>query len=83
MASDFLPGLPPFVSVKVIVLRSGPAEAGRWIAEERDLAADYRRLFGEEPPPKAMGIRLHINSQHTGGEAACAFAELAYLGPKP
>jgi hypothetical protein len=74
-------GVPPFTRVKVMVLRSGKAEAGLWLNEERNLAEDYRRLFGEEAPgSKAIGIRLQINSQHTGSEAACAFADIVFEG---
>ncbi len=74
-------GTPPLVRARVIVLRSGIADSGRWLTEKRDLVADYRLAFGEEPPKKAIGIRLHINSQHTGGTAACAFADLAFKAP--
>lgn len=73
-------GIPPFARVKVIVLRSGKADTGRWMTEERDLNADYRRLFGEAPPGlKAIGMQIYINSQHTGTDAACAFADIAFL----
>jgi len=77
-------GIPPFARVKVLVLRSGTAESGRWLTEERDLVADYRRLFGEEPPSsKAVGMRLYINSQHTGSDASCAFADIVFLAAGP
>ncbi len=73
-------GLPPLVGGRIIVLRSGTADSGRWLTERRDLASDYRSVFGEEPPPKtAIGIRLHTNSQHTGGTSACAFADVAFI----
>ena len=35
--------------VRKIVLDSGPAELGRWREHRRNLAADFRRAFGEEP----------------------------------
>jgi hypothetical protein len=74
-------GIPPFARVRILVLRSGAAEAGKWLTEERDVVADYRRLFGEDPPSfQAIGIRLYINSQHTSSEAACAFADIAFRG---
>ena len=37
-------------TVTHIILRSGPAELGRWVEEHRDLRADYRAVFGEEAP---------------------------------
>jgi hypothetical protein len=67
----------PFVKVKVFVLRSGKAEAGHWLHEERNLLEDYRSAFGEEvPDARNIGIRLQINSQHTGTEADSSFADI-------
>jgi hypothetical protein len=71
--------VPPFMKVKVIVLRSGNRGLGTWALERRDLRADYERLFGETMPivPK-LGLRLWVNSQHTASEAACAFSDLRF-----
>jgi len=70
---------PPFMKVKIMVLRSGPDEAGRWALERRDLRSDYRLLFGEEmPESKEVGLRIWINSQHTGTKAASAFADVSF-----
>jgi hypothetical protein len=69
----------PFMRLRIFVLRSGTGEQGRWIDERRDLREDYERAFGESlPKVEAVGIRLWINSQHTGGEAASAFSGLAF-----
>ena len=35
--------------VRKIVLESGPGQCGRWLHYERDLSADFRQAFGEEP----------------------------------
>jgi hypothetical protein len=70
---------PPFMKVRIIALRSGPAEAGRWALERRDLRRDYEALFGEVmPETREVGLRIWINSQHTGTAAASAFADLAF-----
>ena len=37
--------------IRKIVVDSGPAELRRWRDHRRDLAADFRRAFGEEPGP--------------------------------
>ena len=37
--------------VRMIVVESGSARAGRWLSYERDIAADYRAAFGADPPP--------------------------------
>jgi hypothetical protein len=70
---------PPFMKVRIMVLRSGPGDAGRWALERRDLRLDYESLFGEKmPESKEIGLRIWINSQHTGSSAASAFADLAF-----
>ena len=35
--------------IKIIVVESGRENLGRWIEERRDVTADFRRVFGEEP----------------------------------
>lgn len=36
-------------NAKMIAVESGPEQLGRWITEQRNVAEDYRKLFGEEP----------------------------------
>lgn len=68
---------PPFMSIKVVVVRSGSADTGKWITETRNVYEDYKKLFGEEPPVVA-GMRLQINSQHTETSAESYFADVAF-----
>ena len=35
-------------NARVMALRSGGRDAGRWVSEKRDIRADFRQLFGEE-----------------------------------
>jgi hypothetical protein len=58
----------------LIVVRSGPAEVGRWIRESRDVARDYTRLFGGAPPP-LMGVGVESHSEDA------AHASEVYVGP--
>lgn len=67
----------PFMTVKIVVLRSGPAELGKWIVETRNVYDDYKKLYGSEPPV-VNGIRLQINSQHTGASAESYFADVLF-----
>ena len=67
----------PFMTVKVVVVRSGPADLGKWITETRNVYEDYRKLYGEEPPV-VKGVRLQINSQHTGTSAESWFADVVF-----
>jgi len=72
-------GFLPLVRVFAIVCESGAAEAGRWVREARDVAADYERAFGR-PAPLVKGLRLQINAQHTGTAAESYFGEVAFRG---
>lgn len=67
----------PFMTVKVIVLESGPAGTGKWTVESRNVYEDYKKLFKAEPQT-VNGIRLQINSQHTGTSAESYFADVAF-----
>jgi hypothetical protein len=67
----------PLVHVFAVVCESGTADANRWIAEKHNIAADYERAFGKSAP-RVKGVRLQINSQHTGTVAESYFGELAF-----
>ena len=68
----------PLVKVFAVVCESGPAEMNRWLTETRNLASDYEHAFGR-PAPQVKGLRLQINSQHTGGKAESYFGRVAFL----
>lgn len=54
----------------LIVVRSGPDGLGRWRHERRNVAADYRRVFGE--PPRAIkwvGFESHSNDTRSRSAA--------------
>jgi hypothetical protein len=67
----------PLMTVKVVVVRSGPAETGKWITESRNVYEDYKKLYGSEPPT-VNGVRLQINSQHTKTSAESYFADVVF-----
>jgi hypothetical protein len=54
----------------LVVVRSGPGEVGRWTRERRNVAADYRRIFGEAPRAiKWVGFESHSNDTRTRSAA--------------
>jgi hypothetical protein len=65
--------------LKVLVASSGRDGVGDWTTVERDVAADYRRLFGGEPPHRPLSIRLWGDSDNTGAEAIADFDNLMLL----
>lgn len=66
----------PLVHVYAVVCRSGATDLNRWLTENRNLAADYEKAYGR-PAPRVKGIRLQINTQHTGTSAESYFGEVA------
>jgi hypothetical protein len=60
---------------KMIVVESGPARVGQWVAEERDVYADYRRLFGAEPP-FIEGIAVMTDTDDTGERAVAHYGAI-------
>jgi hypothetical protein len=67
----------PLIHVFATVCESGASELNRWIEEKRNVAADYARAFGK-PAPRVKGLRLQINSQHTGTVAESYFGDVAF-----
>jgi len=67
----------PLLHVFAVVCQSGAANANRWIPEIRNVAADYEHAYGK-PAPRVKGLRLQINSQHTGTIAESYFGQVAF-----
>ncbi len=53
----------------VIVLRRGRDPLATWHEEERDLAADFARMFGPEPAEPVTAVGLLVDTDDTGGIA--------------
>src|SRR5205085_7750861 len=54
--------------VRMIVVESGALDVGRWIAEKRDMLADYRAAFGDDPS-MISGVAIMTDSDNTGESA--------------
>jgi len=75
-------GHTPLTPVKVIVLQSGKQRLGEWVQERRNVAEDYRRLFGKDSIPKVGRVAIWINTQHTKSSAEATFADFQFLRAK-
>jgi hypothetical protein len=68
-------------TVTYVVVRSGPAALGQWLTERRNVADDYRRIFGEEPDdPGAVAIA--IDSNDTRSVAESFLGQIRFIGVK-
>jgi len=59
----------------MVVVESGADKAGTWVTEQRDILADYRRLFGGEPR-KLGAIAIMTDSDNTGGSATAWYSDI-------
>jgi hypothetical protein len=62
-----------------VVVRSGTAGLGRWLAESRDLHADYRRIIGG-PARSVARVWLIANSLFLRGRGRCEYAAIELEG---
>ncbi|HSB60396.1 MAG TPA: DUF3047 domain-containing protein, partial [Vicinamibacteria bacterium] len=53
-----------------VVVRSGPADVGRWVTERRDVRDDFKRIYGEEPDsPGAISVAIDSNDTRSAAES--------------
>lgn len=62
-------------NAKMLAVESGTAKVGQWVSEERDILADYRTVFGEEPT-EAGGIAIMTDTDNTGTEATARYGDI-------
>jgi hypothetical protein len=57
-------------TVTYMVLRSGPAELGKWLTERRNVLEDFRKIYGEAPDaPGAVSISIDSNDTQSSAES--------------
>ena len=64
-------------NVRMMALRSGTAEAGRWVEEKRDVRADFRRLFGEDIDT-LDAVALMTDSDSSGQTASAWYGDIQF-----
>lgn len=68
--------------VRVIVVESGARRVGQWVEAERDVVADFREAFGEEPPP-ISGVAVGADTDQTGGRVRSWFGDIRFYDRDP
>lgn len=59
----------------MIAVESGGDRTGRWMNESRDVLADYRRLFGEEPG-QVDAVAIMTDTDNTGAAATAWYGDI-------
>ena len=67
-------------TVTYVVVRSGPAELGRWLTERRDVRQDFKQIYGEEPEDPAV-ISIGIDSDDVQGTAESYLGSIVFKKP--
>jgi Protein of unknown function (DUF3047) len=65
--------------IRSIVLESGTAKLGEWVAQKRTLVADYQRMFGDESEgkvPEVIGVAVQADADNTHGHGLAYFGDI-------
>ncbi len=68
--------------IRKLVLESGPARLNQWLDYERDIRADYRQVFGEEPG-RLIGVALMSDGDNTGSNFRAWYGPVTLDGARP
>jgi DUF3047 family protein len=67
-------------TVTYVVVRSGPADLGKWLTERRNVVEDFRKIYGEDPDsPGALSVA--IDSNDTGSTSESFMGTIAFRSP--
>lgn len=60
----------------ILAVESGDEKVGTWVFEERNVYEDYKRIFGEEPPPVG-GVAIMTDTDDTKDEVTAWYGDIA------
>ena len=63
--------------VRMVVASSGNAQAGQWVAVERNVGDDFKEAFGE-PVPRITGIAIATDSDGTGEYSLAWYGDIVF-----
>ena len=62
-------------NARMIAVESGSGRVGQWVSERRDVRADYRRVFGEEPG-RVDAVAIMTDTDNTGATATAWYGDI-------
>lgn len=63
--------------IMMMPVRSDSARVGEWVRERRNVRADYRQAFGEEPPP-VDGVAIMTDTDNTGASTQALYGDIVF-----
>jgi hypothetical protein len=67
-------------TVTYVIVRSGEADLGKWLTEQRNVREDFKKIYGEEPESPAA-IALAIDSNDTKSTAESFIGPILFRAP--
>jgi hypothetical protein len=64
---------------QLFVVESGDAKAGRWVAEERDVTADWNRVFPGRAMPRVVGLGVMTDADSLGKELTGDYTDIQLI----
>ena len=61
------------------VVRSGVAPRGEWVGERREVAEDYRAIFGESPASGPDEVQISVDSNDTRSVAETLIGAISFV----
>lgn len=65
---------------ELVVVESGAGKDGQWVAEERDVTADWRQAFPDRAMPRVIGIGLMTDGDSLGQTLIGDYADIRLTG---
>jgi DUF3047 family protein len=67
-------------TVTYVVMESGPSKLGQWITEHRNVAEDFKKIYGEDPDNPGA-VSLSIDSDDTSSKSEAFFGPVLFRKP--
>lgn len=64
-------------NARMIAVESGDGKVSEWVNERRDVRADYRRLFGEEPG-NVDAVAIMTDTDNTGATVTAWYGDIVF-----
>jgi hypothetical protein len=64
--------------IRYLIVEQGPVHLRRWVHHVRDVQADFRQVFGEEPGP-IIDLAIMSDSDNTRGHARAVFGPVTLV----
>jgi hypothetical protein len=61
----------------MMVVQSGEKNLNTWVSEERNIYADYRKAFKDEPP-MISGVAIMTETDNTGESATAYYGDIMF-----